>query len=87
MGKSYIPTLLCALAIAASLTGCAGRGSNQPTAYSTEPPDVSSIPNRRCNTALVVNPAFLGTNEGLGGAGGPDLPGAGGATARGCGPN
>ncbi len=85
MEKRRVLALLCALTAAADLAGCAGRSANYSAASSAAQTDpASTIPNRACNPALVVNPVFLGTNEGLAGAGGPDLPGAGGATGPNC---
>ena len=81
MRRSPIPLLVCAMIAGASLVGCAGRSADQAAGRAA---DASTMPNRDCNPALVVNPAFLSTNEGIAGAGGPDLPGAGAATSRNC---
>jgi len=79
MLRNHLPTLLFALAAAVSVAGCAGRYSDQ--AMQT---DRSTVPNRSCNPALVINPAFLSPNEGVAGAGGPDLPGIGAASDPNC---
>ncbi|HLJ65049.1 MAG TPA: hypothetical protein VKT70_13130 [Stellaceae bacterium] len=78
MWKHQILTLLTAACLAASLVSCAdGRPGDATQSNST-------IPDRKCNPALVTNPVFLNQNEGIAGAGGPDLPGAEGATGSNC---
>ncbi len=71
--------LVVALATAAIVASCAGHADR--VAART---DVSTHPDRSCNPALVVNPVFLAPNDGVGGAGGPDLPGAGAAAEPDC---
>lgn len=77
--RKTLTNLMFALATAALVASCAGR--NDRMAART---DVSTHPDRSCNPALVINPVFLAPNEGVAGAGGPDLPGAGAAAEPGC---
>ncbi len=76
MRTKYVATMLILVAAAANVAGCTSdsRGQSEASTYSS---DNSTLPSRKCNPSVVVNPNFLGRNEGIAGAGQPELPGQG----------
>jgi hypothetical protein len=83
MRKTYLPAVLILAAATAGVAGCANR-TGEASVASNASYSSSTVPNRQCNPALVVNPRFLQPNEGVAGAGGPDLPGLGAASEPNC---
>jgi hypothetical protein len=83
MRTNYIACLLILFSAVASVGGCGNQNTSGRDVNMTSI-DNSTVPSRKCNPSLVVNPNFLGRNEGVAGAGQPELPGQ--AAASDCPP-
>jgi hypothetical protein len=83
MRTNSIVCLLIIFSAVASVGGCGTHNTSGPD-VSTTSIDNSTVPSRKCNPSLVTNPNFLGRNEGVAGAGQPELPGQ--AAASDCPP-